>query len=96
LRRSQPAADPAAALSRPAAAAAPAPAAGLSNTERNEMKKLDKEIAALEARKKEILGQFDSGTLSPEAASRLSTELGQVQESLDMKEMRWLELADRA
>jgi ABC transport system ATP-binding/permease protein len=68
---------------------------GLTNTERNEMKKLEKEMAALEGRKKEILEKFNSGDLMPEAAGKLSTELGALQESLEMKEMRWLELAER-
>ncbi len=67
----------------------------LTNTERNEMKKLEKEMAAAEGRKKEILEKFNSGDLSPEAAGKLSAELGTLQESLEMKEMRWLELAER-
>lgn len=77
-----------------AAVAAPKP--GLSNTERNEMKRLEKDMAALEQRKKDILTRFDDAGLSPEEAARLSTELGALQEDLDLKEMRWLELADKA
>lgn len=67
----------------------------LSNTERNEMKRLDKEIAALESRKKEILEKFNSADLGAEDAGKLSTELGKLQDDLDIKEMRWLELSER-
>ena len=67
----------------------------LTNTERNEMKKLDKEIAAAEARKKQILERFNASDLGADEAGKLSTELGKLQEDLDTKEMRWLELSER-
>lgn len=67
----------------------------LSNTERNEMKKLDKEIAAHESRKKQILERFNASDLGADEAGKLSTELGKLQEDLEAKEMRWLELAER-
>jgi len=67
----------------------------LTNTERNEMKKLEKEMAAAEGRKKEILEKFNSGDLSSADAAQLSAELGTLQELLEGKEMRWLELAER-
>lgn len=73
----------------------PANSAGLSNTERNEMKKLDKEIAALEQRKKQILERFNANDLGTEESGKLSTELGKLQDDLEQKELRWLELADR-
>jgi ATP-binding cassette subfamily F protein uup len=94
MKRSEAVAAPKA----PAAVAAPASAAapqGLTNTERNEMKKLDKEIAGLESRKKDILERFNAADIGPEEAARLSTELGGLQEALEIKEMRWLELSDR-
>ena len=59
------------------------------------MKRLDKEIAALEFRKKQILEQFNTADLNAEEAGKLSTELGKLQEDLEVKEMRWLELAER-
>jgi ATP-binding cassette subfamily F protein uup len=98
LKRSEAAAirEQATAASRPASSADGEPTAGLTNTERNEMKKLDKEIGALESRKKEILERFNAEDLGADEAAKLSTELGQVQENLEMKEMRWLELAERA
>jgi ATP-binding cassette subfamily F protein uup len=75
--------------------ATPAASSALTNTERNEMKKLDKEIGTLEARKKEILEKFNTIDLSAVEASTLSSELGKLQEDLELKEMRWLELAER-
>ncbi len=68
---------------------------GLSNTERNEMKKLEKEISTLERRKKEILDRFNAADLGAEEASKLSNELGALQKNMDDKETRWLELAER-
>jgi ATP-binding cassette subfamily F protein uup len=59
------------------------------------MKKLDKEVAALENRKKQILERFNAADLGADEAGKLSSELGKLQEELDVKEMRWLELAER-
>jgi ATP-binding cassette subfamily F protein uup len=71
------------------------PVSSLTNTERNEMKRLEKEMGALESRKKEILGKFNAAGLGAEEATRLSAELGKLQEDLDGKEMRWLELSEK-
>ena len=71
------------------------PPSTLTNTERNEMKKLEKEISALEHRKKEIIDRFNADGLGADEASRLSNELGALQKTLDGKETRWLELAER-
>jgi ATP-binding cassette subfamily F protein uup len=79
-------------------ATAPAPAEkgpSLSSTERNEFKKLEKDIDQLEQRKKTILERFNADNLSTEDAGKLSAELGSVQASLEEKELRWLELAER-
>lgn len=70
--------------------------AGLTNTERNEMKRLEKDIARLEGRKSEIMARFNALDLDAGEATKLSTELGDLQNQLDEKEMRWLELAERA
>lgn len=67
----------------------------LSSTERNEFKKLEKDIAQLEARKKTILERFNADSLGADEAAKLSTELGSLQASLEEKELRWLELAER-
>jgi ABC transport system ATP-binding/permease protein len=82
-------------------ATAPAPTpvvaavATLSNTERNEMKRLEKDLGALESRRKEILQRFNADNLGADEAAKLSTELGQLQDQVDVKEMRWLELSER-
>ena len=68
---------------------------GLNNTERNEMKRLEKDMATLEQRKKDILNRFNDAALTAADAARLSTELGTLQEELGTKEMRWLELAEK-
>ncbi len=93
LKRSVPAVLTAETLKSPAKIAGTE--AGLTNTERNEMKKLEKEISALEHRKKEILERFNAADLGAEEASKLSNELGNLQKTLDGKETRWLELAER-
>lgn len=95
LKRTAPAAS-AAVREEPVAKTGAADAGpALSNTERNEMKKLDREVATLEKRKKEILERFNAADLGAEEAGKLSTELGKLQEELEVKEIRWLELAER-
>jgi ATP-binding cassette subfamily F protein uup len=79
----------------PEKAVAAAPKPGMTNTERNEMRKLERDIATAEARKREILEKFNGAEISPEEIGKLSAELGKLQESLDEKEMRWLELAEK-
>ena len=68
----------------------------LTSTERNEMRKLEKEMATAEARKRTIMDKFNTATLITDEANKLSTELGTLQKTLDDKEMRWLELAEKA
>ncbi|MBK9338434.1 MAG: ABC-F family ATP-binding cassette domain-containing protein [Lewinellaceae bacterium] len=72
----------------------PATANRMSSAERNEIKKLEKDMATLERRKKEILERFNAADLGAAEAGKLSTELGKVQNDLDEKEMRWLELSE--
>ena len=76
-------------------AAKPAGTMALSSSERNEIKKLEKEMSTLEQRKKQILARFNAPDLGAEEAGKLSAELGQVQGNLDTKEMRWLELSEK-
>ena len=75
----------------PGVAAKPA----LTNIERNEIKRLEKDMAQMESRKKEILNRFNTQEVGAEEAGKLSSELGKIQDDLDTKEMRWLELSDR-
>ncbi|MEZ4918656.1 MAG: ABC-F family ATP-binding cassette domain-containing protein [Saprospiraceae bacterium] len=69
---------------------------GLSNDEQKELKRLDRDIARLETRKSEIMEQFNNTELSPDQVAKLSTELGELQDTLDEKELRWMELAEKA
>ncbi len=88
-----------AATSRPITAETPKNASisagSLTSSERNEMKRLEKEIAALERRKREIMERFNSNDLPAEEVNRLSGELGDLQKILEEKELRWLSLAER-
>jgi hypothetical protein len=38
---------------------------------------------------------FNDASLPPDAIAKLSKELGELQEMLETKEMRWLELAEK-
>ncbi len=62
--------------------------------EKKELDMIEKELPKLEKRKKEILGRFETGDISPDEASALSFELGTLQADLEEKEMRWLELSE--
>ncbi len=67
----------------------------LSNAERNELKRLERDIAQLEERKAVLMAKFEDTALSADEIHKLSAELGKVQEDLEAKETRWLELADK-
>ena len=65
------------------------------DNERKEYKRLEKEIEKLEARKIEIENTFNDITkLSTLDIPKLSKELQDVQNELEIKELRWLELAE--
>lgn len=66
----------------------------LSYKERREMEALEKEIAALEEEKKNIEDALCSGMLSVEEITEKSKRLPVVDEELDEKTMRWLELSE--
>ncbi|MCG8327188.1 MAG: ABC-F family ATP-binding cassette domain-containing protein [Chitinophagales bacterium] len=69
---------------------------GLSQEERKELKRLEKQILKLEERKKEITAAFNDTSISTEKITELSKELSNVNEELEEKEMRWMELAEMA
>jgi ATP-binding cassette subfamily F protein uup len=69
----------------------------VNDAERKEFKRLEREIGQLEDRKKELTDRFnDVSKLSAKDIEKLSTELADVQNRLEIKELRWLELADWA
>lgn len=65
----------------------------LSFKEKQEMERLETEIAALEAEQHELEEALCSGQLSTEELTAKSKRLPQLQEELDEKSMRWLELS---
>ena len=66
----------------------------LSFKEKREMEQLEKDIAALEAEKKQIEEALCGGTTSVEEITTMSKRLPVLNEELDEKSMRWLELSD--
>lgn len=67
---------------------------GLNDKERKELHNLEKDIARLESRKATIFSSLNDASIDADQMTKLSEELGTVQEQLDEKEMRWLELED--
>lgn len=66
----------------------------MSYKERREFEQLEKEIADLEEEKKQIEEQLCSGTLSVDELTEKSRRLPEVNELIDEKSMRWLELSE--
>ncbi|GAB3204381.1 ATP-binding cassette subfamily F protein uup [Pontibacter aydingkolensis] len=63
--------------------------------EKKEYEKLEKEIEQMETRKNEIIETMNSGsTTDHETLQALATELKSINEQLEEKEFRWLELAE--
>ena len=62
--------------------------------ERREMELLEQDIAALELEKKNIEEALCSGALSVEELTDKSKRLSLLNDELDEKSMRWLELAE--
>ena len=66
----------------------------LSYKEKREMEQLEKDIAALEKEKKKIEEALCGGTTEVEEITAMSKRLPQLNEELDEKSMRWLELSE--
>ena len=66
----------------------------LSFKEKKEMETLEVEIEQLETEKKTIEDELCSGLLSPEKLTEKSKRLPVLQDELDEKSMRWLELSE--
>ena len=66
----------------------------LSFKEKKEMETLEADIAQLEKEKQMIEEQFCSGNLSVEEITEKSRRLPELQDELDEKSMRWLELSE--
>ncbi|AFD07941.1 ABC-F family ATP-binding cassette domain-containing protein [Solitalea canadensis] len=68
----------------------------MSFKEKQEFEQLEKEIAQLENRKAEITSIFENPSVNPDELQKLSAEMEQVVNSLEEKELRWLELSELA
>lgn len=80
---------------KPVVAAAPVTEAKkMSFKEKRELELLEKDIAALEAEKKEIDAKMNAGDLPYEQLEPLSQRIGEIIRLLDEKGMRWLELSE--
>lgn len=66
----------------------------LTYKERQEFAQLEKDIAALEEEKKQIETALCGGTISVEEITAMSKRLPELNEELDEKSMRWLELSE--
>lgn len=83
---------------------APGPASGGTGSirrkmtfgEKNELKKLDKEVPALEEKKEELLAKIAAGGGDHHATMQLYIDLEQAVKELDEKSERWLILTEKA
>ena len=69
-------------------------ASKISQEERKEIKRLERQISKLEEQKTKITAQFNDMSLTPDQITELSKKLNQLNEDLEEKEMRWMELVD--
>ncbi len=66
----------------------------LSGSERKEFNQIEKDLAKLTKQKEEITNKFNDPNLSNDDMMKFSLELGKINDSIEEKEMRWLELAE--
>ena len=66
----------------------------MSFKERREFEQLEKEIAGLEEEKAQIEELLCSGALSVDELTQKSKRLPEINDSIDEKTMRWLELSE--
>jgi ATP-binding cassette subfamily F protein uup len=66
----------------------------LSFKEKQEYERLEAEIDALEARKKELVGKLNAGSAKHEELTLWSREIEQIEADIDRKSDRWLELGE--
>ncbi len=62
--------------------------------EKKEFESLEAEMENLEVEKSKLIEEMNSGSLSPEEFQKASTRYAKVEENLEEKEMRWLELSE--
>lgn len=76
--------------------AASIPKVKMSYLEKKEMEQLEKEMEQLEKEKADINVKFLTPDIDAEEIQVLSQRLGEIHKSLETKEERWLELAEKA
>ena len=69
---------------------------GLTREQQKEFKRLEKQIEKLEEQKTQVTEKFNDTSLTSEEIEKYAHELGQINEHLEEKELRWMELADLA
>jgi len=67
----------------------------LSYNEQKELKNIESKLKSLEHDKKELEVKFNDETLSPEKINELSTQLQHIIETIEEKELRWMELLEK-
>jgi len=67
----------------------------LTYKEKLEMERLAQELEQLEDQKSNIEGQLSSGNIDGERINKLSVELGELVEKIDLITLSWMELADK-
>jgi len=68
----------------------------LTFNEKREFEQLEKDLEALEEEKNTLEEQMNSGELSPEELVDKSQRYAELKDELDEKELRWLELSEKA
>ncbi len=68
----------------------------LSFKEKHEFEKLEKEIEKLNSKKESLEKEMTDGNINHELLLEKSQEYNQIKSKLDEKELRWLELSERA
>ena len=68
----------------------------LSFNEKREFEQLELDIESLESEKDTLTEKLNSGALDNQGLQETGERLGKVMDELDEKEMRWLELSERA
>jgi ABC transport system ATP-binding/permease protein len=64
------------------------------NVDKRALQNLEKEIAKLEKREKELTEKFNDPKIKPEDIRKFSKELGEVKALLEEKELKWLEMSE--
>lgn len=68
----------------------------MSFNEKREFEQLEQDIAQLEEEKSQLEEALNSGELTPDELTEKSKRFGELTDELDEKEMRWLELSEKA